>query len=91
MPGEEQETPKRGILFEKSATYFDNELVPRRAHALLPRAKLVTILISPAKRAHSWYQHMRAHNDSVALNFTFYEVLTATSVSPKVLRDLRNR
>lgn len=36
--------------FEKSATYFDGELVPKRAHALLPNAKLVTILISPAKR-----------------------------------------
>lgn len=29
------------ILFEKSATYFDNDLVPRRAHALLPRTKIV--------------------------------------------------
>jgi len=29
------------LLFEKSATYFDNEVVPRRAHSLLPRAKLV--------------------------------------------------
>lgn len=28
-------------LFEKSATYFDGELVPKRAHALLPGAKLV--------------------------------------------------
>jgi heparan sulfate N-deacetylase/N-sulfotransferase NDST2 len=28
-------------LFEKSATYFDGEQVPRRAHALLPEAKLV--------------------------------------------------
>jgi heparan sulfate N-deacetylase/N-sulfotransferase NDST2 len=32
---------QRPLLFEKSATYFDNELVPRRAHSLLPRAKLV--------------------------------------------------
>jgi hypothetical protein len=29
-------------LFEKSATYFDGDLVPRRAHALLPHAKLVS-------------------------------------------------
>lgn len=29
------------FLFEKSATYFDGELVPRRVHALLPKAKLV--------------------------------------------------
>jgi heparan sulfate N-deacetylase/N-sulfotransferase NDST2 len=31
-------------LFEKSATYFDGDLVPRRAHALLPHAKLVSHL-----------------------------------------------
>jgi heparan sulfate N-deacetylase/N-sulfotransferase NDST2 len=31
-------------LFEKSATYFDGDLVPRRAHALLPHAKLVSYL-----------------------------------------------
>lgn len=32
------------ILFEKSATYFDNEMVPRRAHALLPRSKIVSVI-----------------------------------------------
>lgn len=30
------------FLFEKSATYFDGDLVPRRVHALLPKAKLVS-------------------------------------------------
>lgn len=44
------------FLFEKSATYFDSEVAPRRAHALLPKAKLICILIHPAKRAYSWYQ-----------------------------------
>lgn len=78
-------------LFEKSATYFDGELVPMRAHALLPEAKLVTILISPIKRAYSWYQHMRAHRDATALNFTFYEVVTAGDQATKALRELRNR
>lgn len=38
------------ITFEKSATYFDGDLVPRRAHALLPNAKIIAILISPSKR-----------------------------------------
>ncbi|XP_065215137.1 bifunctional heparan sulfate N-deacetylase/N-sulfotransferase [Planococcus citri] len=79
------------FLFEKSATYFDGESVPKRAHALLPSAKLVTILISPAKRAYSWYQHTRNHGDSVALNYTFHEVITANDTAPKHLRDLRNR
>jgi heparan sulfate N-deacetylase/N-sulfotransferase NDST2 len=32
-------------LFEKSATYFDGELVPKRAHALLSHAKLVSVFI----------------------------------------------
>ncbi|GAB6028457.1 hypothetical protein CHUAL_002617 [Chamberlinius hualienensis] len=89
FPVPENSTAK--FLFEKSATYFDGELVPMRAHALLPRAKLVTILISPTKRAYSWYQHMRAHQDDVTLNYTFYEVLTASDSSPKRLRELRNR
>ncbi|KAK9869670.1 hypothetical protein WA026_003418 [Henosepilachna vigintioctopunctata] len=77
--------------FEKSATYFDGELVPRRVHALLPYAKLITILISPAKRAYSWYQHIRAHGDTSANNYTFHQVITATDTAPKPLRDLRNR
>ncbi|XP_066991415.1 bifunctional heparan sulfate N-deacetylase/N-sulfotransferase [Anabrus simplex] len=78
-------------LFEKSATYFDGDLVPRRAHALLPHAKLVTILISPARRAYSWYQHTRAHGDPIALNYSFHQVITASDTAPKPLRELRNR
>lgn len=78
-------------LFEKSATYFDGELVPRRAHALLPRAKLITILLSPARRAYSWYQHTRVHGDPVANNYSFHAVITASDSAPKPLRDLRNR
>lgn len=78
-------------LFEKSATYFDGELVPMRSYALLPNAKLVTILISPIKRAYSWYQHMRAHRDTTSLNYSFYEVVTAGDHSPRTLRELRNR
>ena len=50
----------RVLLFEKSANYFDSDLAPERAHALLPRAKLVCILINPAKRAYSWYQVCKA-------------------------------
>lgn len=61
-------------FFEKSATYFDGDLVPKRAHQLLPNAKLVVILISPAKRAYSWYQHTRAHGDVIANNYSFYQV-----------------
>lgn len=61
-------------FFEKSATYFDGDLVPRRAHQLLPNAKLVVLLISPAKRAYSWYQHIRAHGDVIANNYSFYQV-----------------
>ncbi|CAH1996483.1 unnamed protein product [Acanthoscelides obtectus] len=77
--------------FEKSATYFDGELVPKRVHALLPRARLVTILVSPAKRAYSWYQHVKARGDVVANNYSFHQVVTASDTAPKALRDLRNR
>ncbi|XP_043071313.1 bifunctional heparan sulfate N-deacetylase/N-sulfotransferase [Drosophila grimshawi] len=78
-------------MFEKSATYFDGEAVPKRAHALLPHAKIVTILISPAKRAYSWYQHQRAHGDVIANNYSFYQVITASDSAPRALKDLRNR
>ncbi|PIO33415.1 hypothetical protein AB205_0198350, partial [Aquarana catesbeiana] len=44
------------FMFEKSANYFDTEVVPKRAAALLPRAKIIAILISPVDRAYSWYQ-----------------------------------
>ncbi|XP_077896102.1 bifunctional heparan sulfate N-deacetylase/N-sulfotransferase 2 isoform X5 [Ictidomys tridecemlineatus] len=79
------------FLFEKSATYFDSEVVPRRGAALLPRAKIITVLTNPADRAYSWYQHQRAHGDPVALNYTFYQVISASSQAPLVLRSLQNR
>jgi heparan sulfate N-deacetylase/N-sulfotransferase NDST2 len=79
------------LLFEKSATYFDSDLAPRRAHALLPRAKLITILTNPIKRAYSWYQHIRAHQDKTAIAYSFYDVISAGEESSRALRDLRNR
>ena len=54
-----------------------------RASSLLPKAKLVAILHDPIKRAYSWYQHMRAHNDPTAINHTFSEVIQATPQSSK--------
>ncbi|KAK7500900.1 hypothetical protein BaRGS_00007780 [Batillaria attramentaria] len=78
-------------LFEKSATYFDNENVPQRVFSLIPKAKIICILIDPAKRAYSWYQHMRAHNDPTALNYSFNTVLTADEQMPRQVRELRNR
>ncbi|XP_059967797.1 bifunctional heparan sulfate N-deacetylase/N-sulfotransferase 2 isoform X2 [Mesoplodon densirostris] len=79
------------FLFEKSATYFDSEVVPRRGAALLPRAKIITVLTNPADRAYSWYQHQRAHGDPVALNYTFYQVISASSRAPLALRSLQDR
>jgi len=79
-------------LFEKSATYFDKDQVPKRAFRLLKNAKLVTILISPAKRAYSWYQHMKAHDDPTALQYSFYQVISApTNTSSKALKSLQSK
>ncbi|XP_041124099.1 bifunctional heparan sulfate N-deacetylase/N-sulfotransferase 2-like [Polyodon spathula] len=78
-------------LFEKSANYFDTEPVPRRAAALLPRAKIIAVIINPAERAHSWYQHQRAHQDPVALNYTFQQVVRAPPSAPPQLRALQSR
>nr|XP_058917486.1 bifunctional heparan sulfate N-deacetylase/N-sulfotransferase 1 isoform X2 [Kogia breviceps] len=79
------------FYFEKSANYFDSEVAPRRAAALLPKAKVLTILINPADRAYSWYQHQRAHDDPVALKYTFHEVITAVPDASLKLRALQNR
>ncbi|KAL7985825.1 hypothetical protein Chor_010991 [Crotalus horridus] len=79
------------FYFEKSANYFDSEVTPRRAAALLSKAKIITILISPADRAYSWYQHQRAHDDPVALKYTFHEVITAGPETSQKLRTLQNR
>ena len=49
------------VLFEKSACYFAAEPAAWRAYALLPHAKLITVLINPADRAYSWYQVCIGH------------------------------
>ncbi|XP_064810481.1 bifunctional heparan sulfate N-deacetylase/N-sulfotransferase 1-like isoform X2 [Oncorhynchus masou masou] len=77
--------------FEKSASYFDSEVAAERAATLLPKAKIITILINPADRAYSWYQHQRAHDDPVALKYSFHDVITATHDSAVKLRVLQNR
>ncbi|KAJ8319937.1 hypothetical protein KUTeg_001524, partial [Tegillarca granosa] len=78
------------FIFEKSATYFHDELTPKRAFALLPNAKIISIVIHPAKRAYSWYHHMRAHNDPVAMTYSFLEVIKASDSAPYKLRQLRD-
>lgn len=79
------------FLFEKSANYFPSEESPRRAAALLPKAKIITLLINPSDRAYSWYQHQRAHEDHAALRFTFYDVISARAGAPAELRSLQSR
>ncbi|XP_028452737.1 bifunctional heparan sulfate N-deacetylase/N-sulfotransferase 4 isoform X3 [Perca flavescens] len=79
------------FLFEKSANYFPSEESPRRAAALLPKAKIITLLINPTDRAYSWYQHQRAHEDHAALRFTFYDVISARPGAPAELRSLQSR
>ncbi|KAJ3609991.1 hypothetical protein NHX12_022085 [Muraenolepis orangiensis] len=79
------------FMFEKSANYFDTELVPKRAAALLPRAKILALLINPADRAYSWYQHQRAHRDPAALNNTFHTVVTAGPRAPRDVLALQRR
>ncbi|XP_030628856.1 bifunctional heparan sulfate N-deacetylase/N-sulfotransferase 2 [Chanos chanos] len=79
------------FMFEKSANYFDTEVTPKRAAALLPRAKIIAVLINPADRAYSWYQHQRAHQDPAAINHTFHQVVTAGPSASKELLNLQNR
>ncbi|KAG7272460.1 hypothetical protein CRUP_031387 [Coryphaenoides rupestris] len=63
------------FMFEKSANYFDTELVPKRAAALLPRAKILSLLINPADRAYS----------------CFHAVVTAGPRGPRDLLTLQRR
>ena len=55
------------------------------------RGRQVVILLSPAARAYSWYQHQRAHGLQAALDHSFLEVITASNQSARPLRQLRNR
>ncbi|KAJ7327023.1 hypothetical protein JRQ81_016782, partial [Phrynocephalus forsythii] len=79
------------ILFEKSANYFHSEEAPKRAASLIPKTKIITILIDPSDRAYSWYQHQRSHEDAAALKFKFYEVITSDDWAPPELRTLQKR
>ncbi|KAM8968491.1 bifunctional heparan sulfate N-deacetylase/N-sulfotransferase 4 isoform X2 [Sarcophilus harrisii] len=79
------------FLFEKSANYFHSEEAPRRAASLVPKAKIITILIDPSDRAYSWYQHQRSHEDPAALRFNFYEVVTTGHWAPSELKTLQKR
>lgn len=36
-------------------------------------------------------QHQRAHGDPAALNYTFYQVISASTQAPPALRSLQNR
>ena len=79
-------------LFEKSATYFDKDIVPKRAFRLLNNSKVIVIIISPSKRAYSWYQHMRAHQDPTAMGHSFYQVIsTPVNKTSKALKSLQSR
>ncbi|XP_016056192.1 PREDICTED: bifunctional heparan sulfate N-deacetylase/N-sulfotransferase 3 [Miniopterus natalensis] len=79
------------LLFEKSSNYFHSEEAPKRAAALVPKAKIITILIDPSDRAYSWYQHQRSHEDPAALRFSFFEVISAGPHAPPELRALQRR
>ncbi|CAB4057409.1 NDST2 [Lepeophtheirus salmonis] len=79
------------LVFEKSATYFDKGIVPLRVSNLLPEASLISIIISPIKRAYSWYYHSRAHKDPAAISNSFFDIISANSTSSKVVRVLQSR
>ncbi|KAK0426203.1 hypothetical protein QR680_009582 [Steinernema hermaphroditum] len=65
------------VVFEKTANYFDSAFAPRAVSALLPATRIVVLLLDPSDRAYSWYQHLRAHNDSVASRLSLAEIFDA--------------
>lgn len=70
--------PIEPIYFDKSATYFDDPKVPARASNLLPNARIIMLLVDPADRAYSWYQHMKAHGDIIANGLSFDQLILDT-------------
>ncbi|KRZ38412.1 Bifunctional heparan sulfate N-deacetylase/N-sulfotransferase 1, partial [Trichinella pseudospiralis] len=82
---------EKTLLFEKSATYFDCDLAPLRVYSLLPHAKIIIIAISPIKRAYSWFQHMKAHDDPTALKNDFIDVLQSKENGPPEMWKFRQR
>uniref|UniRef100_A0A915NU03 [heparan sulfate]-glucosamine N-sulfotransferase n=1 Tax=Meloidogyne floridensis TaxID=298350 RepID=A0A915NU03_9BILA len=74
------------IRFEKSANYFDNPKAPAAISALLPNAKLIVVFSDPIRRAYSWYKHMQAKNDSVALKYFAEEVFIGNSTETDHLK-----
>jgi len=82
------------FYFDKSATYFDDPKVPKRANNLMPEARIVILLVDPADRAYSWYQHIKAHGDKTANSLTFEQIIASSDDDPKTdraVRALRNR
>ncbi|CAK9294607.1 unnamed protein product [Gordionus sp. m RMFG-2023] len=75
---------------EKSATYFDNSHAPERVSKLLPDTTIIVILTNPADRAYSWYQHMKAHNDPIAKNFSFDSIVKYSVKSFGLVSNLSN-
>lgn len=51
------------LLFEKSASYFHSEEAPRRAAALVPKARIIATLVDPSDRAYASYQVRRLQTE----------------------------
>ncbi|XP_067935741.1 bifunctional heparan sulfate N-deacetylase/N-sulfotransferase 4-like [Watersipora subatra] len=69
------------INFEKSATYFDKDSAAKQMSSLLPKARIIVILLDPIARALSWYHHQRAHNNTAAISLTFSELVRGKNTS----------
>lgn len=76
------------INFEKSANYFSNLKAPFRIRKLLPNIKLIIITIDPIDRAYSWYHHMKAHKDPIAIQYSFYEILMHSSDNTSLTKTI---
>ncbi|GFO16426.1 bifunctional heparan sulfate n-deacetylase/n-sulfotransferase [Plakobranchus ocellatus] len=79
------------VLFEKSANYFSHHRTPQRVKELMPDAKIIIIMNNPSRRAYSWYQHLKAHNDSLVQQYTFYQIITADDQAPETLKIAHKR
>ena len=58
-----------------------------RVYETIPDAIIVVIITDPGKRAYSWYQHQKAHGDKIAVENSFYDVISSDSGVTSSLRS----
>jgi hypothetical protein len=74
-------SPKKRMAFEATPDYMLHPLAAKRAHELVPEAKLIALLRDPVKRAQSHHRHM------TRLGFEHLDFAEAVALEPERYAD----